>query len=289
MKKILSFAGCMALLLISAVCAAKGYGHVSPEHIADTLKHSFRPLMAAGPALVTMDDSRMRAALQRVTGLVAKVTGITGNGYIISPGYINSEIVITNANTTYNFEVRDLALQSGSSPRPLVRGVKDNDLAFVYQIGLFVDSRTIGNTNVYPLAYVNNTAFSGSGNTTSHVQVFYNGEFSAQVGQTVFVDNYSTRNFNYQPRTQQSSASNLSDWNIESATKSFDPYLIVSGKSDNKLQVNIKTFSGFAAAATTDNIENVLSLYMSTIIVRNGANDVNTFMTALNAGPSATS
>lgn len=287
MKKILSFAGFLALCLISAVCSAKGYAHISPEHIGEVIKHSFQASVAAGPALVTMDDSRMRAALTRVTNLVSTVTGITKNAYIITPGYINSEIAITNSSTTYQFEVRDLALQSGSAPRPLVRGVKDNDLAFVYQIGLFVDSRTINNTNVYPLAYVNNTVFSGSGNTPSHVQVFYNAEFSAQVGQTVFVDNYSTRNFNFQPRTQQSTGTNLSDWNIEGASKAFDPYLIVSGKADNKLVVNIKTFAGYAAAATTGGVENVLSLYMSTIIVRNGANDINTFMTALGSAPTS--
>lgn len=280
MKKILSYLSLTALFLVSVVCMVKG-DHVSPAHLADALKFSFHPSVAAVP-LVVMDNSRMRSALERVTALASKV----GN-FIIAPGYINSELVIANNTTLYNFEVRDLALQSGSNPRPLVRGVKDNDIAFVYEIGLFIDSRIVNATNVYPIAYPNYQAFTASGATPSSLQAFYNGEFSAQVGQTVFVENYSTRNFEFVPRTQQSSSTNLSEWSVETATKFFDPYLIVSGKSDNRLAVAIKTYSGFAAAATTDNTENVLSLYMNTIIVRNGANSINNFMSALNAGPSA--
>ncbi len=286
MKKFLSILGVFATILLAAVIHVKGYS-VSPEHLAEHFKHAFHAgaSVVTAASLIVVDENRMRAALQRVQAITAKATGITGNSYIITPGYINSEIVIDNSTTTYNFEVRDLALQSGSAPRKLVRGVKDNDLMFVYDIGLFIDSRQVGKTDVNLLAYPNTTAFTAAGGTIAHLQTFYNAEFSAQVGQTVFVDNYSTRNFNWVPETQQSSSTNLSEWSLKCAVKPFDPYIIISGKADNKILVTTKTFTGFDAAAVTDGYENVLSLFMSAIIVRNGANDLNSFQAALASSP----
>lgn len=253
-------------------------------------------LTIAATPLVIMDNKNQRAALERVTRIVSKAVAIAAkakediSGYIITPSYIRSEYTILNGQTQYQFEVRDLALQSGTPPRPLVRGIKDNDLGFVYSVGLFIDYRKIGNTNVFLQSYPNSSVFTASGATVADLQIFYNGELNIKVGSTVFLDNYSTYNFYDVQQTQQSSATNYSQFNLEDAQKTFDPYVLVSGKADNQFQLNLKNYQVATApvvASSTSLFENVVTLYMSMIVVKNGANAITYYQEAMSTDDQA--
>lgn len=266
MKKVLSI---IAILLTAVVGAFASY-HV-PDLFNHLTEHASKLTLAAPIAL--LDGSQARIAYERVIQLA------TTKGFIVAPGDIRSERLITNSDTTYSFDVRETTLQGTLATRPLQKGVLDNDLFIAFRMGIFIDHRVALQSDVILQTYPNASHFVASTAAYDDLWAFYNGNFSVQVGATEFINQYNSNNFAWVPQTQKSLATNETEYDLFQATKDLGTYSVFSGKADNKVQLNIKTFSGFAAAPASG--ENVLTFWAKGFIVRNGANTFEDFRKAL--------
>jgi len=228
--------------------------------------------LAAMPLM--LDSSKARIAYERVIELA------TTKGFIVAPGDIRSEQLISNTVTTYQFDVRDTTLQGTIATRPLQKGVLDNDLFIAFRQGILIDHRTALQSDVILQTYPNAAHFSASTAAYDDLWAIYNGQFSVQVGATTFIQQFNSNNFATVPQTQKSLATNESQYDLFDATKDLGTYSIFSGKGDNTVQLNIKTFAGYAAAPSTG--ENVVTFWAKGFIVRNGANKFEDFRKILN-------
>lgn len=262
MKKYLLFS--MAFLA-TIVAFASG---VDLNHIGTGLSFSM-----ALP--VVIDDARNRAVYDRICALFANVD------FIAEPSYIRSENVITNAKNTYSFETRSDLLQK-QSDRPLQKGVDNNDLFFAAAWGLFLDYRlTTSKAEVTLQTYPNSIAFAAAttGCTYQQLEIFYNSQIQFQVGSTVFYQAYDTQRFRSVPQTQQNAATtaaagNWSESRLEDNLVTMDPYAILSGAATNKIILTIPALPAVpdVASATADS-ENVVTLYLTGVTIKNGADD----------------
>lgn len=217
-----------------------------------------------------IDTDRSRAAYNRCKNTAQQVNATFGGNIIVNLGYVHSENVITDQDSEYEFTLDQKTLQVNAGTRPLQRGVRDNDIFIAIGARLLIDNRTAGESDVIPQTYPNVFHFTTGVNTgnATHLYSFYNGEWSLQVGSTVYIPNAPTREFMLTPDAQKSSINNETAFDGNRYV-SLDPYPVFSGKSDNKLKVKIDTFSGFAAAALTG--ENVLTFEFIGFTAQNAA------------------
>jgi hypothetical protein len=265
MKKFLS----VFILVTAAIASA-----FAATHIPDFFEHAKTVGLSLAAMPLLLDGSQARIAYERVVQLAST------NNFIVSPGHIRSEKLVTNSDTTYSFDVRDTTMQGTISTRPLQKGVLDNDLFIAFRQGIFIDHRTALQSDVILQTYPNSAHFVASTAAYDDLWAIYNGLLSVQVGSTEFINQFQTNAFATVPDTQKSLAANESGYDLFKACKDLGTYSIYSGKGDNKVQLNIKTFSGYAAAPASG--ENVITYMAYGFIVRNGANAFEDFRKALN-------
>jgi len=215
-----------------------------------------------------VDNTRERAALVRLATMANKLNEIFAANILVQPGYYLGEVAISNQASQYNFPTQ--VNQVNAEDFPLTKVPDQNDVFIGIEAELSIDNRTPGSTLVYPQRYVNPFAFTAAntGNAT-HLQAFFNGTWSYQVGSTVFIQGQTTRRFLLVPNTQQSSANNQSAYDGARLVPQ-DGYIVISGKSTSKLQVNIIAPAGMAAAGI-NGTQNVLSFFMQGYTLQNGA------------------
>lgn len=199
-------------------------------------------------------------------------------GFIAAPGDLRSETLISNTTSLYQFPIRDTTMNKTTFPAS--QGVQDNDLFISYALGLFWDTRTAGQSDIELQSYPNNTVAVAGGITPKELFVFYNGQLSVQVGSTEFIKQLNSNTFLTQPRTQQTSATNHSEFDLAAMLKNVGAFPIFSGKADNKVTLAINT------AGVTDVVgtgQAVLTFWAKGIVINNGANDENLRVAVLQA------
>ena len=216
-----------------------------------------------------VDTTRERAALQRLGEMANKLNEIFAANILVQPGYYLGEVAISNQASAYTFVTQSNQLDAQAFP--LSKAVDQNDVFIGIEMELTIDNRTPGSSLVYPQRYVNPFTFITGTNTgnSAHLQAFFNGTWSYQVGSTVFIQGQTTRRFLQVPNTQQSSANNQSAYDGSKLVPQ-DGFIVISGKATTKLMVEIVAPSGMAAAGT-NNTQNVLSLFMQGYTLQNGA------------------
>lgn len=245
---------------------------VNPHGIAFDASNVLPGLGLAFTPVFYMDPSRARAAYELIKNVIGKINTMTDAQIIVSESFLNSEQVIQNNKSVYDFKILQ---QDMPDDRPLNRGVQDNDVFIAFGGRLLIDHRVIGNTNVIPLTYPNQFTFTAA-NTGAVADLYslYNGQISYQVGSTVFQSGESSRFMLDIPRTQKSGVLNESEYHGISL-KNFDPYLVMSGKATNKLKLEIGLYAGWAGASIVDTEENVMSMFFDGVTLENGAGYVN--------------
>lgn len=222
-----------------------------------------------------IDATRARAAFERIQDVAAKLNTVFGADLIVNQDYFLSEQEIDNNTSTYTFQTWQKVIDTNIAQFPLQKGVNDND-AFVGIAGqLTIDNRVSGQSNVVPQTYVNVNHFTAANTGDAQdLWSFYNATWSLQIGRTVFIPGMSTRDFMYVPETQQSLATNLSEY-TGSKLFEFDPYPVLSGRADNKLQLEVPLYAGWAGAALTG--QNIVGFRMNGVTIQNGAGFVKFF------------
>ena len=267
MKNVLKFAMFLTGIVLVALNVPAFAHVVEPTGLSFLAKHS-TGITLAYMGVGVVDVTRARAAYENLKEVAAKLNLVfTDASIIVNEDYFLSELPISNNTQQYQFPTWDKVMQTLVN-YPLLQGVKDNDIFVGISAQLYLDYRKVGNTNVYPQTYVNATHFAGSGATVTDLQSFFNAQLSIQVGRTVYIPNLNTRRFLLVPDTQQSLAGNQSGFHGANLVD-LDPYPLFSGRADNKLIVDVPTYSGWAPAATTSGYENVVSIQMHGITLQN--------------------
>lgn len=184
-------------------------------------------------------------------------------GQVVRQDFVRLENRIVNNKTQYEFDPRQVSLKDNSF-RVNQKGIDDNNIFVATELLIAIDCRKIAEQSAAVLqTYPNPTAFAPSNITVGHLEAFYNGTHTLQVGQDVWVDNQTNRIFRSVPITQES-ATLLAQSNNEDDFKSINPFAILSGKAKNTLTVSINTFAGFDVEANVESgtllHENVVTL-----------------------------
>lgn len=197
--------------------------------------------------------------------------------HVIAEHQIRAERIIDNQTNKYDFKV----LEDTSSNNKVETRINKNDLMYVTGIGLFIYNRKGTNDPnasteaVEPLqTYPNESYFAASaGHVPAHLEFIYKGSLFLQVGDTVFIPGLHTDKFKYVPQTQQSSATNKSQYRNQDAIVELAQHYKIYGSDTVDLSLNVKTFAAIKAAAdpAVANTENRVVLILDGFVVRNGA------------------
>ena len=241
--------------------------------------------------VAAIDSTRARAALERISDTAGKImTCFPGRAQeiIVNRDYICTEQVIANNVSTYIFDIWDKTLQNQSPKRPLVKGVKDNDLFLAISNRVLIDSRTIGNSNVQVETWPDPVTFFKSGCTVNDLWSVYAAKWSLQVDRIIYIPGDFTRKFLLTPAFNFNeyafpfttvpptpSIMNVTPGSLDGKRYwEMDPYPILSGRLDNTLKIDISLYAGWNGAANTSlyaTLENVITFEFDGYTVKNGA------------------
>lgn len=215
-----------------------------------------------------VDDSRNRAAFERVKTITNQLNEIFGASILVQPGYLLSEVLLQDGVTSYRFPL--LANDIAKGDFKLSYGVNINDVFIGFQRELTVDNRpALNSALIEPQRYYNKLVFTAANTTTpAHIQAVFNSTWKYTVGSKTYIQQQFTREDLLQPRTQQSSSQNWPEYNGSNLQK-IDPYILVSGKATVYLDLTVYQ-PGFSAAGIGGTY-NVLSWYMLGVTLQNGA------------------
>lgn len=200
-------------------------------------------------------------------------------GTVISAHQLRVEAPISNNANTYELKILE-DTQAGIKTE--IR-LNKNDMMYVTGIGLALYNRKAINDpsasteTIEPLqTYPNQTYFAASVlHVPGHLEVFYKGDLSLKIGNTVFIPKLSTDKFKYVPQTQQSAATNKSQYTNDDLIKELASHYRIKGTDQIEFNLNVKTIAGLLAAAdttTSPNTENRVVLLLDGFLVKNGAN-----------------
>lgn len=184
-------------------------------------------------------------------------------GQVVRQDFVRLENRIVNNQSQYVFDPRQVSLKDNSF-RVNQKGIDDNNVFVATELVLSLDCRKISEQSAAVLqTFPNPTAFAPSNITVEHLEAFYNGTHTLQVGQDIWIDNQTNRVFRTVPITQETSTL-LAQSNNEDDFKSINPFAVLSGKAKNTFTVSINTFVGFDVEANVETgtleYENVLTV-----------------------------
>lgn len=216
-----------------------------------------------------VDTTRNRAAFLKVQTITNKLNEIFRANIRIQPGFFLSEVKLLAGVTAYQFPT--LTNEMDKAVFPLSTGVNQNDIFIGYQRELTVDNRAATTSTLVEVQRYFNKLIFVAGNTTTpaHIQFIFNSFWNYVVGSTTYIQTQFTRMDLLQPATQQSSATN---WPLYSGNEliPIDPYMVISGKATNYLNLKINASAAFAGEGINNTV-NILSWYMLGNTLQNGA------------------
>jgi len=179
-------------------------------------------------------------------------------GAIPSPGFLRSEAELRNSNGTYTFRVDK---NSGE----LVTELKldRNDIFVITDLAVYLAAQdqtkmgmevlqTYPNKTVFP-AVVGPPAFE-----PDHLEAIYNGRLSLKIANKVNIEAMSMHNFRVVPQTQQSAATNKSQYSRNAAGYALGSIIYLKGNMDIEVKIEFNSFDNIAIQAQTANIKNKL-------------------------------
>lgn len=181
-----------------------------------------------------------------------------GQDAVPSPGFLRVEQELKNSSGVYRFPIDT---QSGSGVTELK--LDRNDLFVVTDLAFYLlreDATKLGASVLQ--TYPNETEFAAvvgpPAFTPGHLEAIYNGKFSLKIQSKVNIEAMSMHHFRYVPETQQSAATNKSQYSIEKAAYPLGSLLYLKGTMDVEVKVEFNTFDAIAIQAQTANIKNKL-------------------------------
>jgi hypothetical protein len=212
------------------------------------------------------------ATADRTRGIFAAAKAKYGQHGVVSSSYLRVENTLTNSVSNYLFDIKKNNGNDSITESKLDR----NDRFMITDLFFYltkVDSTTQGSEllQTYPNQQVFAAVTGPPAFTPSHLGVIYNGSWSMKVGQTVNIEKIPMSHFLVAPQTQQSSATNYSQFDVKAHSWKPGEVLDISGDQDIQINVTIPTFSGIAIAHVTANITNKLVLMAYGFLCKNAS------------------
>lgn len=186
--------------------------------------------------------------------------------HIITPTYLRVDQKISNSTTTYRFDIKNT-----TSGGPLDKKLDINDTFFVTHIGIqnYPHLNTGPRFN-HPESYVNKTRYAAAaGFVPDHLNMLYQAKLSVRVGTRTVVEDLDTNRFLQIPMTQQSGATNYSEKSEEQGLVEITPNVVLSGKADNGITLDVPTTEGTLQWANTNaNTDNYVTFIVKGFLVK---------------------
>lgn len=195
-------------------------------------------------------------------------------GKVISQYTLRLESKIENAKSKYEFK---LLQEDGGAIKSEVR-LNKNDVMFVTAIGLGIYQRN--NTNLASPSecvevvqtYPNEVYFTTGGTfVPRHLEIFYNSRLFLQVGDKVYIPGSLTRDYRFAPETQQSAASNKSQFMDGAGFVEQPTHYRLRGTDQIDIHLEINSFTGMEIENDQANTENRLVLFLKGFIIKQAA------------------
>ena len=202
-------------------------------------------------------------------------------GNSITESKIRVEVLLTNANNSYQFNI----LKNPGVDSITETKLDKNDVFVTNRVGFFLTRRTdISPGNEELLTFPNNSLLDGVAVVVKDFYTIYNGTFQVTIGTNLVYPSMPMEKFLYVPQTQQDSISaavagtpNTTYGPFENERDSNSGFfeisniLELSGGADNILQVNVLQFPTMAIATTTAGIGNYIVMILDGFLVKNAA------------------
>jgi hypothetical protein len=261
-----------ALVSIIGVVAliANIYPACLPLSLADLFTTNPAYLVAIGLPIAVVDTTRGRFTYERLVEITSKINMVKGARIIISADYLLSEQLITNGSTLYEFNLYEKSMQNTQADWPLQKGVRDNNVFICNKASLLLSNRLPGASNVYYQRYPSSAEFNAVTGAYRDLMSFYTGQWFFQIDTTIYVNGETTQQFLDIPVTQKTLATNENQYSGDAGVL-IDPWPAMSGRSDNKLSIQLKQGTGLnVAALAPSGTQNVVSFYLRGYTLQNG-------------------
>ena len=195
-----------------------------------------------------------------------------GKDMVPSPGFLRVEQILSNNKGSYRFPIDT---NSGQSQTELK--LDRNDLFVVTDLAFYLlkEVSAMPGLNVLQ-TYPNETEFAAvvgpPAFTPGHLEAIYNGRFSLKIATKVNIEAMSMHAFRYVPETQQSGATNKSEYSLDKAAYPLGSILYLKGNMDIEVKVEFNTFAGIAIEAVTAGQAHKIVFHPYGYLIKGGAN-----------------
>lgn len=193
-------------------------------------------------------------------------------GKVVSPGYLRVEQTLLNSTGKYKFNIKKIGGENVTELK-----LDRNDLFVVSSIGIYLLREETAKAGGQALqTYPNQTVFAGVvGFDPKDLETIYNGFLYMKVSTLVNIESLSMQNFRRIPQTQQSSATNYSQYDLAESTYKPGSLIELHGTSDIEINVEYPSFTGITLAAVTAGFTHKLVFMPQGYLIKGGAKSQN--------------
>ena len=186
----------------------------------------------------------------------------------LSESYLRAEKIITNSDSTLNFDIR----KTGNE-RLTEKKLDQADVFVATHLGMYLmadQTAKIGSAVLQ--TYPNQTVFSAiSGFVPTELETIYAGVLTIKSGPTVLVDAQEMLEFRRVPQTQQSASTNASMFEHGFGLKKLAGRIHMKGTQNTEVAVKFPTWSGITIANANSGFVNYLVFKPIGFLVKNAA------------------
>jgi hypothetical protein len=208
-----------------------------------------------------MTNDRQREILRSTSDKYPKT-----EGWIVTPGFLRIEQAISNGKPVYKFSCQKDSNSDSVTEVKLDR----NDKFKVSHIGLFLMKRLSTLTGIEVLqTYPNPTAIPDDSTNflSAHLESFYNGSISIQVGQTVYIEKMDTRRFRCIEENVESASITKSSGRENSGFVELTPQFELDGDGKTIISLEAPVHASAKVANTVTNTTNYLVLMVRGFLI----------------------
>lgn len=189
-------------------------------------------------------------------------------GQIISPDFLRIEQELKNTTGSYVFPIETTSGQ-GIMERKLDR----NDLFVVtgLMIALLAEADATPGAGVLQ-TYPNQIVFpAAAGFNPDHLEAIYNGKLSLKIQSKVNIEGMSMQHFRYVPETQQSAATNKSEYSVDKAAYPLGTLINLKGTMNVEVKVEFNTFNAMQIASVAAGVKHKIVFHPFGYLIKGAA------------------
>lgn len=160
-------------------------------------------------------------------------------------GYLRSDVLLATPSNSVEFQLKQGAANPGTAQLGVENRLKDNDAFYVRDVGVFFRSADVANGNLFPTAPIQSDlrAFANGTVLTAAPEVVeqaFQGNLSARVDSTVYIDALDLYRFKYVGDAQSGSGAAIwtaDSWKGDDMFAACTPMIRMNGLGNNEWTV----------------------------------------------------